>query len=103
MRRIDYYRISKDHPEDHNPPEAGGEMSVSFGLVIAQRKRLSALPVRTAQPHFPVMGRFVLVMGLMAFRHGAFCFHHEAFFRPSWSRCLFDRRVLRIDRRIAHI
>ena len=60
-------------------------MSVSFGLVIAQRKRLSALPIRTAQPHFPVMGRFVLVMGLMAFRHGAFCFHHGASSRRPWS------------------
>ena len=40
------------------------------------------------------MERFVLGMEHTAFAHGAF-------FRPSWSRCRFDRLVLRIDRLVS--
>ena len=78
------YRTSKDHPEDHNPPEAGGEMSGSFELSVARRKHLSSLPDRTALPNLSVMGHFVLAMGLTTFRHGAFCFDHGASSRRSW-------------------
>ena len=30
------YRTSKDHPEDHNPPEAGEDMPGSFELGVAR-------------------------------------------------------------------
>ena len=59
-------------------------MAGSFELGVARRKHLSSLPVRTALPNLSVMGHFVLAMGRMAFRHGAFCFDHGVSSRRSW-------------------